>query len=111
MTGNRSEAARLMGSVSTPAKAAAARENGLLGGRPPRDQRGIARDEIRVAGETVKIVRKAHSGLKTTHNHDGRYNLVWAVDASGRVYRTSGRKGGAWRPARPEETPPAELMA
>jgi hypothetical protein len=32
---NRSEAARLMGSARTPPKAAAARVNGKLGGRPP----------------------------------------------------------------------------
>ena len=35
MTDTRSEAARLMGSARTPAKAEASRANGKLGGRPP----------------------------------------------------------------------------
>lgn len=36
---NRSKAARAMGQAKTPAKAAAARENGKKGGRPPKDDR------------------------------------------------------------------------
>jgi hypothetical protein len=33
---DRQRAAAILGSISTPAKAAAARRNGKLGGRPPR---------------------------------------------------------------------------
>ena len=101
---NRSEAARLMGSARTPAKMAAARENGKLGGRPPGKT-------IRVKGQLIAIARKVHAGLKATHNRDGQYNLVWAIAADGKMYRTYGRRGGTWREARPGEIPPPALTA
>jgi DNA invertase Pin-like site-specific DNA recombinase len=101
---NRSEAARLMGSARTPAKMAAARENGKLGGRPPGNT-------IRIKGQLIEVVRKFHAGLKATHNRDGRYNLVWAITADGHIYRTYGRRGGTWRETRAGEIPPPALTA
>ena len=100
----RSEAARLMGSARTAAKVAATRENGRLGGRP-------LGTTIRVKGQVIEVLRKIHAGLKATHNRDGRYGLVWAITAAGRIYRTYGRRGGTWREARPGEIPPANLIA
>jgi len=112
MTVDRNEAARLMGSARTPAKAAAARENGKLGGRPSNFIR--VRGPMRPGGlpgewRRIEVVKKVNAGLKSTRNRDGRYNLVWASTPGGQIYRTSGRRGGEWRAARAGEIPPAGL--
>jgi hypothetical protein len=112
---NRSEAARLMGSARSPAKTEAARENGKKGGRPPGTTIRL-KGPMRPGGlpgewRTIEVVRKVHAGLRATHNRDGRYNLVWAITADGRIYRTYGRRGGSWREARHGEIPPPRLMA
>lgn len=63
-----------------------------------------------IAGRRVQIKFRLNCGLRPTHNHDGRYTLVWAVSENGQIYRTYGRKGGSWRAVRRGERIPLEVL-
>lgn len=59
--------------------------------------------------KTVEVVKKINQGLHITHNHDGRFQKMWALGVDGRIYRTTSR--GQYRPMQAAETAPAEIQA
>jgi hypothetical protein len=56
----------------------------------------------------VEVVFKVNQGLHTTHNHDGRFQKVWALGRDNRIYRTTSR--GGYRPQQQGEIPPMEFQ-
>jgi hypothetical protein len=59
--------------------------------------------------ELVEVIRKLNLGLRRSHNRDGRQQKMWAVAVDGRIFKTS--SSGYYRPIRPDEVPPAKLLA
>jgi hypothetical protein len=56
----------------------------------------------------VEILKKVNQGLHLTHNHDGRFQKMWALGVDGCIYRTTSR--GQYRPMQDGEIAPEKLF-
>jgi hypothetical protein len=65
---------------------------------------------VRVNGRftIVEVAAQINLGLRSTHNHDGRFQRVWIKTVDGLIFRTSSY-GGGYKPMLPWERPPVEL--
>ena len=65
---------------------------------------------VRMNGQTVpvEVVRKVGTGFRATHNRDGQYKKMWAIDAAGVIYTT--KSTGQYRVALPQDVPPPSLF-